>query len=412
MFKYFLRLPDTAAADALFSEAYACLDQGLCYEECNDREHAVTMYERGLNLIEEAEKAKHAKKSELYKHLMDAKPSTVSRLEVLRKEIEQSQGQSKSDSGEKSGDKMKLELRGCLENVGEAEADVLFSIPDGVQLFTIDGDQTTVPTYPTSLQIIRLNTSTETSKLPSTQVDGKLSAMIQVGPWVYPLIGGNTPILHNDFGAYVVPNPTADHPNLAVAILLPADLDAQVVKEFREVLAQYADVRDQDVKKELSDEQRSRVSEKLAQLLITGGEHIAWGVETVAVRVTSYLDEKGERYRAGLDPSGKPLTINPALKGSLVYMHKGSKLVAKCTRYLLDKVGEMGVSIGRSLASGAEKTLGKGSAGGLVTGAISVIGGGVVGVSTVWLALENNSRVLCRSIADQNRSECQNKVWR
>lgn len=37
MFSFVLRLRDTAAADALFSEAYACLDQGLCYEECNDR---------------------------------------------------------------------------------------------------------------------------------------------------------------------------------------------------------------------------------------------------------------------------------------------------------------------------------------------------------------------------------------
>ncbi|KAK6010445.1 hypothetical protein OSTOST_24528, partial [Ostertagia ostertagi] len=131
------------------------------------------------------------------------------------------------------------------------------------------------------------------------------------------------------------------------------------------------------------------------------GERVAWGVETAAVKVTSYLDDKGEKYRAGLAPTESPMTINPALKGSLVYMHKGSKLVAKCTRYLLDKIGDAGIAIGRSLASGAEKTLGKGSGGGLVTGTISVIGGGIVGVSTVWMALEDNSRTLCRNIADQ-----------
>ncbi|KAL6730860.1 hypothetical protein Aduo_001788 [Ancylostoma duodenale] len=87
MFSFVLRLRDTAAADALFSEAYACIDQGLCYEECNDRENAASMYERGLNLIMEAEKAKNAKKSELYKHLMEAKPSMMNRLKVLEKEI-------------------------------------------------------------------------------------------------------------------------------------------------------------------------------------------------------------------------------------------------------------------------------------------------------------------------------------
>ncbi|VDM61152.1 unnamed protein product [Angiostrongylus costaricensis] len=263
MFKFILRLPDTAAADALFSEAYACLDQGLCYEEFNDR----------------------------------------FRLKVLQKEIEEFQDQSKCDSVDKGEDK--------------------------------------------------------------------------VGPWVYPLVSGKSPILRNDFGAYVVPNPVADNPNLAVAILLPADIDPEVAKEFREVLDQYADIRDQYVKKELSEEDSRRISQKLTKLLISG------------------------QYRAGLESSEKPLTINPAVKGSLVYMHKGSKLVAKCTRYLLDKVGDMGVSIGRSLASGAERTFGKGSAGGLVSGTISVLGGGIVGVSTVWMALENNSRTLCRSIADQ-----------
>lgn len=34
--------------------------------------------------------------------------------------------------------KVKSELRGALEGVGDAEAEVIFSIPDGVQLFTID----------------------------------------------------------------------------------------------------------------------------------------------------------------------------------------------------------------------------------------------------------------------------------
>ncbi|KJH51628.1 hypothetical protein DICVIV_02164 [Dictyocaulus viviparus] len=398
MFKFALRLPHTANVDALFSEAYACLDQGLCYEECNDRKNAAAMFERALNLIKEAEKSKHAKKSELYKHLMEAKPSVTNRLQVLVKEIaEQSQNVS---AVKDDGDEMKSNIRDCLENVGDVEADVIFSIADGVQLFMIDGDETTVPTYPTSLQILVFN-NLEASKCEDKTLGTKPSALIQVGPWVYPLVSGKTPILRNDFGAYVVSNPVADNPNLAVAILLPSDLGCDVEKQFRDILSQYADIRDQNLKKEFSEEDSKRVSHKIAQLLITGGDRVAWGVETAVVKVTTYLDEKGEKYRAGLESSGKPLTINPAIKGSLVYMHKGSKLVAKCTRYLLNKVGDMGVSIGRSLATGAERTFGKGNTGGVVSGAISVLGGGIVGISTVWIALEDNSRALCRSIADQ-----------
>ncbi|KAK5968293.1 Spartin [Trichostrongylus colubriformis] len=397
MLKYMLRLSDTAHADALFSEAYACLDQGLCYEEDNDRENAASMYERALNLIAEAEQAKNSKKSELYKHLMEAKPSAVHRLKVLEKEIAENKSHQAEGANSEKHEKVKSELRGCLEGVGDAEADVIFSIPDGVQLFSIDGDETTVPTYPTSLQILRFNTANADSKLPSAPAD----ALIQVGPWVYPLVAGKTPILRNDFGAYVVSNPIPENPNLAVAILLPADAGPKIEEEFRKILEQFADVRDQELKKELSEEDNHQISKKIAKLLIAGGERVAWGVETAAVKVTSYLDDKGEKYRSGLKPAEKPMTINPALKGSLLYMHKGSKLVAKCTRYLLDKVGDAGIAIGRSLASGAERTMGKGTGGGLVTGTISVIGGGIVGVSTVWMALENNSRTLCRNIADQ-----------
>lgn len=399
MLKFVLRLSDTAQADALFSEAYACLDQGLCYEECNDRENAASMYERALNIISEAEKARNAKKSELYKHLMEAKPSAMHRLKVLEKEIAENKAHEVVVTSDKE-EEVKSELRGALEGVGDAEAEVIFSIPDGVQLFTIDGDETTVPTYPTSLQILRFNAADSSEKFSGPPAD-KPDALIQVGPWVYPLVAGKTPVLRNDFGAYVVSNPIPDNPNLAVAIILPADMGPNVEEEFREILGQFADIRDQNLKKELSQEDSKRVSQKIAKLLITGGERVAWGVETAAVKVTSYLEDRGEKYRSSLEPSERPMTINPALKGSLVYMHKGSKLVARCTRYLLDKVGDMGISIGRSLATGAEKTFGKGSAGGVVSGTISVLGGGIVGVSTVWMALEDNSRSLCRNIANQ-----------
>ncbi|VDP19714.1 unnamed protein product [Heligmosomoides polygyrus] len=137
MLKFVLRLSDTAQADALFSEAYACLDQGLCYEECNDRENAASMYERALNIISEAEKARNAKKSELYKHLMEAKPSAMHRLKVLEKEIAENKAHEVVVTSDKE-EEVKSELRGALEGVGDAEAEVIFSIPDGVQLFTID----------------------------------------------------------------------------------------------------------------------------------------------------------------------------------------------------------------------------------------------------------------------------------
>ena len=36
MLKFFSTVPDTAQADSCFAEAYACLEQGLYYDEDND----------------------------------------------------------------------------------------------------------------------------------------------------------------------------------------------------------------------------------------------------------------------------------------------------------------------------------------------------------------------------------------
>lgn len=85
-----------------------------------------------------------------------------------------------------------------------------------------------------------------------------------------------------------------------------------------------------------------------------------------------------------MSPTEAPWNINPAIRGSVLYMYKGSKVVAKCTRFLrrflcnlfilhrlVDKIGDMGISVGKMVASGAHKTFGNGKTGGLVSGTIS-----------------------------------------
>ena len=61
----------------------------------------------------------------------------------------------------------------------------------------------------------------------------------------------------------------------------------------------------------------------------------------------------------------------------------------------------MGVTVGHSLASGAEKTLGGGRTGGVVSGTLTVVAGGIAGASTVWVSLENASKTLCKNIANE-----------
>uniref|UniRef100_A0A915AP64 MIT domain-containing protein n=2 Tax=Parascaris univalens TaxID=6257 RepID=A0A915AP64_PARUN len=175
--------------DDLFAEAFACFEQGLCYDEIDDSDNAIAIYERGLKLVKEAENAKNVKKSELYKNIIKIRKKVEMRIEELK--LERSKITTKKTTtisqDEKSIDNqkdniVKVELRQQLESISEGEAELIFFIPDGVQLFIIEGDETSVPTYPCPLEIFRFNTQTKSS----TSIQAE--AFMQVGPWVYPLI--------------------------------------------------------------------------------------------------------------------------------------------------------------------------------------------------------------------------------
>lgn len=60
----------------------------------------------------------------------------------------------------------------------------------------------------------------------------------------------------------------------------------------------------------------------------------------------------------------------------------------------------MGISIGKTLASSAEKHLGYKESG-VIHDTVYVLGSGIASASTVWIALENASKTMAKSIADE-----------
>ncbi|GMR53106.1 hypothetical protein PMAYCL1PPCAC_23301 [Pristionchus mayeri] len=391
----------SADLDDVFGESYACIEQGLCYDDVNQRGEAVSMYERGLVLLAEGEKMEGAKDNELYKYIKEAEGSIHLRVASLKKEM----GQSTTGSSAKEA-----EFKGYpsipVSPFGDDEAELMLCIPEGVQLFSIDENSTNAPTYPSPLSIFkfppRQPAPPTSSNAPPSFDSLRPDAFIQVGPWTYPLYKGQTPILVNEFGAYIVPNPTPENGDLSVAILLPADLDENLKKELNRLLTDLAVLREsteaEGTKEKLSSEEKRRVSERIAGFIIKSSEKVAWTVQKTTVKTASLVHQKSEKWRA-CPPTDKPMSVSPAVKSGVVYVHKGSKVVAKCTRYLLDKIGDVGVSVGRKVANGAKSTFGDGK-GGVVAGTFTVLGGGIAGVSTVWIALEDASKTLCRSIAD------------
>uniref|UniRef100_A0A914SA29 Senescence domain-containing protein n=1 Tax=Parascaris equorum TaxID=6256 RepID=A0A914SA29_PAREQ len=121
-----------------------------------------------------------------------------------------------------------------------------------------------------------------------------------------------------------------------VGIILPSDLDKQVEEDFYNFLKQLTEVRIQETTRSLSNEEKRRLSEKIAELLIKGGEKVAWGVNFTAEKTSQIVAEQADKHRSSVQPNEEPMNINPAVATSIHYVHRGSKIVAKCTRYLCE----------------------------------------------------------------------------
>lgn len=195
----------------LYNEAYACVDQGICYDEVGQRDGALAMYERGLRLIDDAAKIQGCEQSEMYQKMARAREHIVYRLKDLR-----SGGLGDSQlppplsamSPVADGPPAYDSITAALNAMGDTKAaEELFVIPDGVQVFFIQGDETSVPSYPANLKIFKFSNE----KLNGVSAV-EPPAFLQVGDWIYPLVPGRSPVLHSTYGAYIFPNPTVDAP--------------------------------------------------------------------------------------------------------------------------------------------------------------------------------------------------------
>uniref|UniRef100_A0A1I7YED9 Senescence domain-containing protein n=1 Tax=Steinernema glaseri TaxID=37863 RepID=A0A1I7YED9_9BILA len=378
--------------ETFFSEAYACCNQGLIFDEENDLEieKAKAMYERSLLLISEAVVFPNATNSELYESMMAAKETMILRLrhmEEQEKERRRSVESTVRSEGTLQEDKVKEEIRSHLQTAGSEDADLIYFIPGGVQLVVLEDDQASAPTGPTSLQIFRLKGEKEEDP---TQV----KMFIQVGLWAYPL-SSQTPVLKKELGTYVVPNPVPDHPNMFVSIILPRDMDKSIEEGFVHTLRQFTEVRSAAP---VNPEELKRVSDKIATFLVRSGQRVSSGIHSTVEKTNARISLQGAKIRAKIDTRKEPVNINPMIRNGVHFVHKGSKVSARVTKNLLDKIGEVGIYVGKSVAN---RLSGDPRSRGIVGDACTVIGAGLVGVSLVWMAMEEAGKALFKHIANE-----------
>ncbi|CAK5075292.1 unnamed protein product [Meloidogyne enterolobii] len=384
-------MSNSDAVDCLFSEAYALIEQGLCYDEVNDKQNALLMYQKGLDLSQQAFELEKEPNSEKKENLSKTSQGLSRVKELVENRIEEI----KNTKNEEISKEKISEIRGNLNTTFEPNAQLYYWLPDGVQLVIIEGDKTNAPTPPSSLAIFvelkQDETCSKNAPLPP--------AFIQVGTWVYPLRGPQlTTVMKNELGIYVLPNPTREHPQMFVGIILPRDISSQLEKEFVFALNQFSTIKESQLISNMSQEQKQRTSERIAKFLIDVGDKLAVGATSAATKTGKYMADKGEEYRANLEPIGQPTNIHPLIQNGVVILHKGSKVVAKVTRFVLDKIGDVGVAIGQKVADGLS---GDGTGGRAFRSTATVVGGGITAFSTIWISLEEASKTLIRCISDE-----------
>ncbi|CAK5085262.1 unnamed protein product [Meloidogyne enterolobii] len=384
-------MSNSDTVECLFSEAYALIEQGLCYDEVNDKQNALLMYQKGLDLSQQAFELEKGSNSEKKENLSKTSQGLSRVKELVENRIEEI----KNTKNEEISKEKISEIRGNLNTTFEPNAQLYYWLPDGVQLVIIEGDKTNAPTPPSSLAIFvelkQDETCSKNAPLPP--------AFIQVGTWVYPLRGPQlTTVMKNELGIYVLPNPTREHPQMFVGIILPRDIAPQLEKEFVYALNQFSTIKESQVISNMSQEQKQRTSERIAKFLIDVGDKLAVGATSAATKTGKYMADKGEEYRANLEPTDQPTNIHPLIQNGVVILHKGSKVVAKVTRFVLDKIGDVGVAIGQKVADGLS---GDGTGGRAFRSTATVVGGGITAFSTIWISLEEASKTLIRCISDE-----------
>lgn len=160
--------------EELYKDAYDSVSRGICFDHMGKTCEALAMYQKGLRLIDAASEISGCEQNVMYQEMVKAREHILFCMKGL-----------KNDAGSET-----------------VPTEQLLLIENGVQLFSIRGEETSVPSYPTSLKIFKFSSSPCSTSPP---------AFLQVGSWVYPLVTGQSTVLHSTYGAYIFSNATVEN---------------------------------------------------------------------------------------------------------------------------------------------------------------------------------------------------------
>jgi len=289
------------------------------------------------------------------------------------------------------------------DSVSSAEqGEILFSI-ENVQVFRVtEQGEVSTPSYPETLHIVKFS--------DEQRHRGGAPAFIEIGSWTYPLVPGKSPVLHASFGGYMFPDLEASEAGASVGIVIPeavTQTDRDILESLLSELTTAFKTQEQ-VEEEYK-EYREFTS-NVASGLVKGAEVVGRGMVKGAVKTSEYMFHGADYAKQYITPDGVPRPVDPNLRQGLEAARWVSSGAVRVSGWMVNKVGCATMALGRLVAPHLQR--GAQSALTHVTkqsdteasNQLAIVGelaaGTVAAVSTVYLALENSSKILAKNIAN------------
>lgn len=291
-----------------------------------------------------------------------------------------------------------------------SNADILFSIPSEVQIFYIRVDgNVSAPTYPAALYVYRFK-DIEPSKDISP-------ALLQVGSWVYPLVPGRSPVLRSSCGSYLFPDLDESVEGNAIGLILPPTVSEVEKKKFESILNEFtATKKGEDISQY---DEYMEYSEKVSQGLTKGAEMVGYGMVKASTKGGELMRAGTVKLKEKILPDSESRPVDPRVRKGLEAAQWVSDKTVRGSGWLVSKAGVATVALGRFLAPHihkggtkmishfAEQSDEKSKK--QVAIASELASGSVEAISTVYIALENSSKILAKNIANNTVDIVQHK---
>lgn len=440
-------------------KAYKHIEKGLAGDESENVDNAISNYRSGLEFLDRAlavdceQLVVSEDKKDTAKQMQQKMTKTklqieyrLQSMEVQRnvhsrhpltpmdlnqppsyEDVMSESGSSLSDTAFQSlGDSVMSDNFDSSE-LFEADATEIYCIPDGVQIFFITPEgYVSAPTYPSSLKMFKF-----TSEPSVASVHERPPAFLQVNSWIYPLQPGASPALRASNGAYIFPD-TSERPGSAVGLMLPETMSSAEKETFESVLSAMTVMQQQQVEErreptapprerevipppaemepEVEEEDKS-TSAKISKGIAIASSWVSWGIEKGAEKAGHYIRVGSVKIKEKMKAREKDTEVDPRIQQGVQYVRRGTHVAVKVSSYVIKKLGEATMAVGKEVApvirKQGEKLLpesvkGKSSDGkSKVDGILDVAGAGLIGFSTVYMTLEAAAKALGKNIANE-----------